>query len=104
MPLTLDFDNYVFRDRWNDCQARRATMTGPTSYDTGGVAIANLGDFGWGETHTLQGVLENGSAVRLLWLDRANQKVKIYVPNTGAEVAAAVDLSAFTGEIVATGK
>ena len=103
MPLTLDFDNYVFRDRWNDCQARRATMTGPTSYDTGGVAIANLGDFGWGETHTLLGTLWNGTAMRFLWLDRANQKV-IIVDDAGAQIGNGTDLSAFTGEILATGK
>jgi len=104
MALSLTTTNYPFRDRWNDCLVRRARLAGPSSYATGGIAIDNAGDFGWGETHTLLGTLWNGSALRDLWLDRPNQKVLVVVPNTGAEVGNGTDLSAFVGEILATGK
>lgn len=103
MALTIDYDNYTFRDRMNDCLVRRFQMTGPASYPTGGVAIANLGDFGWGETHTLLGTLWNGTVLRFTWLDRANQKV-IILDDAGAQIANGVDLSAFTGEMLATGR
>jgi len=104
MALNLNTTNYDFRDKWMSCLVRRALLTGPASYATGGVAIDNAGDFGWGETHSILGTLWNGSAARELWLDRVNQKIVIIVPNTGAEVANTTDLSAFTGQIVATGK
>ena len=103
MALTETTTNYSFRDRLNDCLVRRCTLTGPSSYPTGGVVIDNLGDFGWGQTHTIHGTLWNGSALRFLWLDRANQKL-VVVDDAGAQIANAVDLSAFTGEIFATGR
>ena len=102
--MTLTTTNYPFRDRWNDCQVRRATYTGPASYTTDGEAITNQTDFGWGETHTLHGIARSGATYRLLVLDRANQKVLWVVPNTGAEVANGTDLSGFTAEILVTGK
>jgi len=68
MALTIDYDNYTFRDRLNDCLVRRFQMTGPTSYPTGGVVIDNLGDFGWGETHSLLGTLWNVAIAAALGL------------------------------------
>jgi hypothetical protein len=102
--MTLTLTNYPFRDRWNDRQVRQATYTGPASYTTGGEAISNQNDFGWGRTHSLYGIAHNGSgAFRLLVLNRASQLVIWAIPNTGAEVANGVDLSTFTAEILATG-
>ena len=104
MALTLDTDNFVFRDRWNDCLVRRGTLTGPASYATGGVAIDNLGDFGWGETHTLQGLITDGTTYYGLFLDFTNQKVKVVNLATGVELANATNISTFSGAIVATGR
>jgi hypothetical protein len=104
MALTLDIDNIVFRDRWNDCLVRRALLTGPASYATGGIAIDNLGDFGWGETQTLQGLISDGTTYYGLFLDFANQKAKVVDLAGGVEVTNATDLSTFSGYLVATGK
>lgn len=104
MPLTLNTTNYPLRDRLNDRLVRVALLTGPASYTTGGVAIDNLGDFGWGSTDYLQVVISDGTSVRTGWLDRPNQKVLFFVPNTNVEVANAVNLSAFSGQMVAFGK
>lgn len=101
MALTLNTTTVVFRDKWMQCLVRRATLTGPASYTTGGIAIDNVGDFGWGSTETLQGTLSNGTNFYGLYLDFANQKIKVSA--AGVEVANAVDLSGYTGIIVATG-
>lgn len=103
MALTIDYDNYSFRDRLNDCLVRRFLLTGPASYPTGGVVIDNLGDFGWGETHTVVGTLWNGTAMRWVWLNFTSQLLVI-VDDTGAQIANGTDLSAYTGNLLATGR
>lgn len=104
MALTLDYDNIVFRDRMNDRLVRQAQLTGPASYATGGIAIDNQGDFGWGETWNIQGMISNGTTYYGLFLDFANQKVKVVDLAGGIEVANATNLSAFSGYFTATGK
>ena len=104
MTGTLTITNYPFRDRWNDCQVRRARYAGPSSYVTGGDTISNVVDFGWGETHTLLGTITDGTTLYVLHLDYANQRILVFVASTGIEVANGVDLSTFNGQIVATGK
>jgi len=78
---------------------------GPLSYVTDGDSITadNCG------LKVLQALVpcgnpSNGSAVRLVEWDRTNNKLVWYVPNTGAEVTGATDLSAFTVRLVAIGK
>lgn len=108
MALNLNVNNatvnYPFRDRQNDRLTRHASLTGPAAYATGGIAIDNQGDFGWGETHALFGSIWDGSALYVLHLDYANQKVLVVDPTTGAEVANGTNLSTFLGQIVAYGK
>lgn len=104
MALTLNTTNYAFRDRWNDALVRRATLTGPASYATGGIAIDNTNDFGWGETQSVSGVISNGTTYYGLYLDYTNQKIKVVDLANGTEVAGATNLSAFSGVIVATGR
>lgn len=103
MALTITSTNYDFRDRWNSCLVRRFTLTGPASYTTGGVAIDNTNDFGWGETHTLVGTLWNETVGYTVWLDLTNQKVVI-LDAAGAEIANGTNLSAFVGQMLATGR
>jgi|SRR6267378_3376926 len=82
-----------------------ADYNGPASYVTGGDPLT-AADVGLGviEYITLDdGILWNGSAVRLCAYDFTNQKILVYVPNTGAEVAAATDLSAFNARFEAVG-
>lgn len=86
-------------------RARRVvTVTGPTSYETGGVG-------GWGglkhgtiEAFPAGGVIFcNGSAVRLGWFDHATDKMQFFVPDTGSEVANGTDLSGYTARIESLG-
>jgi hypothetical protein len=104
MALTLVTTNYTLRDRWNDALVRRARLTGPASYATGGIAIDNDGDFGWGETHTLQGTIWDGTTLYTLHLDFTNQKVVVVDTAAGTEIGNGTNLSAFYGQIVATGR
>ena len=107
MALTLDDNNFSFRDRWNDCLVRRGILTGPASYATGGIAINNASEFGWGETHTLQGLITDGTTYYGLFLNAATpttQTVRVVDLAGGIEVANGTNLSTFSGNFVATGK
>lgn len=81
-----------------------AIYTGPASYVTGGdpfvAADVKLGTL----QHVDFGIATNGSATRLLTYDRTNGKVMWWVPSTGAEVANAQDMSAYTCTFEAVGK
>lgn len=103
MALTLTTTAFPFRDRTPQLQVRQAVITGPASYATGGVAIDNIGDFGWGETYYIDGYLWNGTTRYDFVLDRTNQKI-IITDGTGVQVSNATDLSAFSGLIQAFGK
>ena len=101
--MTLTVTNYPFRDRWNDCLVRRAQYTGPSSYVTGGDAIDNIDDFGWGETHTLVGTITDGTTQHHLYLNYATQRIMVFLA-AGTQVTNGTNLSTFIGQIVATGK
>lgn len=77
--------------------------TGPSSYTTGGHAVADA-QLGLVPEVMPDLILWSGTATRLAVYDYANGKYVIYVPNTGAEVAATTDLSAFTARGLAIGK
>lgn len=104
MALTLNITNYPFRDKLAQRQVRVATLTGPSSYVTGGVAIDNLNDFGWGDTQFIKVNIGDGTSIRIGTLSRAAQKIQFWVPNTNVEVANGVDLSTFSGQLLAFGQ
>lgn len=104
MALTLNTILVPFRDKLMNRLVRFCNLTGPASYTTGGVAIDNLNDFGWGQTESLSVILTNGTNIYLGVFDRTNQKIMFWVPNTNVEVANAVDLSGFTGHLIAWGQ
>lgn len=75
-------------------------ITGPVSYTTGGFSLAGgsngipIGTF---QRVTFDGVFKktDDSAVLLPMWNPATQKVLLYVPNTGAQVANGVDVSTY---------
>jgi hypothetical protein len=103
--MTLDETKFPARDRWNERMVREVRYTGPASYATGGDPVNAPTELGMAEVYAVeQNIIGNGSAVRLGFFDYTNQKIQWFVPNTGAEVAAAVDLSGFTGTLTFHGK
>lgn len=86
----------------NDKSATRlrriVRYTGPVSYATGGESLTP-DHTGMGRLHAIHGTISNGSAIRVGWYDRAAGKLKWFVPNTGAEVGNATDLSGYSGTL-----
>ena len=79
--------------------------TGPASYSPGAVGDSFLPtEVEMGAIGSFKGQAWNGSAVRILIYDQTNQTVRWFIPNTGAEVAAAQDLSAFIADIEVVGR
>ena len=102
--MTLNETSFPARDRWNDRLVREVRYTGPASYATGGDPVNASSDLGMGEVFGVYGIISDGSAVRVPWLDYPNQKILWFIPNTGAQVAGAVNLSTFSGTLLFTGK
>lgn len=102
--MTLNETSFPSRDRMSDRMVREVRYTGPASYATGGDPVNATSDLGLGEIFGVYGTISSGTAVRVPWFDYPNQKILWFVPNTGAEVAAAVDLSTFSGTLLFTGK
>lgn len=103
MP-TINRTTLRFHDAAGKRLRRVGIYTGPSSYATGGDAfVAKDVSLGVLE-HISFGVAHDGlGTFRLLVYDHANGKVIWVVPNTGAEVAAATNLSAFTARFEAMG-
>jgi hypothetical protein len=101
MTGTLTLTNFPFRDKFQDRLVREVQYAGPAAYVAGGDPIAGS-DLGCGEIFGVYGILSSGSAVRIPWWDYTNQKLVLFVPNTGAEAAG--DLSTFTGTLLFTCK
>ena len=78
---------------------------GPASYATGGDSLT-AAELGLGKIEAVNcvGAAWNGSAARILVYDYANSKMVWYVPNTGAEVGAATDLSLYTVRLEVLGR
>lgn len=103
--MNISETSFPARDRLNDRMVRQVRYTGPASYATGGDPVAATTDLGMGEVFAVTGsLIGSGSAVRLVFFDYTNQKLQMFVPNTGAEVANAVDLSGFSGVLTFYGK
>jgi len=101
--MTISETSYVARDRMNDRMLRQVKYTGPAAYVAGGESVNASNDLGMAEVYAVTGAtIENGSAIRIGWFDYTNQKLKWYVPNTGAEASG--DLSAYSGYITFFGK
>lgn len=93
------------RDNVSTHKIQFVRYTGPASYVTGGDSFAPA-DVGFGNIDAIVPACEpwNGSAVRVLAWDKDNAKLVWYVPDTGAEVANATDLSAFDGVLLIYGQ
>lgn len=105
-----DLDNAGIRAR------RVVTITGPTSYTntaaqaTSGEPLLD-GDFKLAaiEAFPAGGLIfcdftGGAAAVRIATYDYVNDRLRFFIPNTGAEVANAVNLSAFTCRLEVLGK
>lgn len=78
--------------------------TGPASYATGGDSFT-ASDVGMGRVeHLILSHAYDGTNLRLLVWNPTTQRVVWVVPNTNAEVAAAVDVSTFTARFEAIGQ
>lgn len=102
MPLDRSVGNYF--DNTHAHLVRVARWTGPVSYATGGEDVSPA-VFGLGKVIALVGlaVITDGTTVRIGAWNIATGKIQWFVPNTNAEVAAAVNLSTFTGSLVVFG-
>jgi arginine/ornithine N-succinyltransferase beta subunit len=102
--MTLTETNFPARDRLNDRLVREVQYTGPASYATGGESVNAAADLGMGEVYGVYGVISDGTGVRVPWLNYTTQKILWFIPNTGVQVANAVDLSTFSGTLLFHGK
>lgn len=107
--MNIDETKFPARDRMNSRMVRQVRYTGPASYVAGGDPVNATADLGMSEVWAVFGQIGNNggtvsTAIRIPFLDYATQKIMWFIPNTGAEVAGAVDLSGFTGTITFYGK
>jgi len=101
MPLDRSVGNYF--DATPAHLIRVMRWTGPTSYVTGGEDVSP-GVFGMGKVIAILALpITDGTTARLAVWNIATQKLQWIVPSTNAEVAAAVNLSTFTGALVVFG-
>jgi len=92
----------VIQQHTTDRTRIRAAITGDTSYPTGGYPITPQ-DLGLGRQIDFLDIVNESVAIWGSSWNRATQKLQLYVLSTGAEVAAAVNVSTFTCDIVAEG-
>lgn len=77
--------------------------TGPASYATGGDACS-ANDMLLGTVEDVDDfIITDGTTYRQVTYNFTTAKFQIFVPNTNVEVAAAVNLSTFTGRFEAIG-
>lgn len=102
--MNIDETKFPARDRWNDRLVRQVRYTGPASYLTGGDPVNAPTELGMAEVYQAEGNLSNGTLTLILHFSYTTQKMRFYVPNTGAEVANATDLSGYAGTFTFYGK
>jgi hypothetical protein len=78
-------------------------VTGPSSYTTGGHAVAEA-QLGLVPELMPDVELTDGTTTRVAVYNYTTGKYQAFVPNTNVEVANGVDLSTFTGRGLAVGK
>lgn len=101
MPLVRSVGNYF--DHSGNFNRRIERWTGPASYATGG-EDCSPSTFGLGQiVRGINGIASDGTTVRLIWWNPATNKLMWFVPNTNVEVAAAVNLSAFSVQFEVVG-
>lgn len=98
MPADLTNSARPINDKSASFHRKVVRWTGPASYTTGGETL-DPDNTGMGRVRAVVGVISNGSAVRVPWLDVANQTLLWFIPDTGAQVANGVDLSTFVGQL-----
>lgn len=101
--MTFSYTSFPARDRLNDRLVREVIATGPASYTTGGDPI-DADDLGMSEIFGVYGTLTDGTTVLALIWDYTNQKLRMWVTSSDAQVANGVNLSGFTGTLLLTGK
>jgi len=105
---TLNFTNVRPYDNAGIRNRRIVTYTGPNPYVAGGdpftpaeVKLKMIESFGGAN-----GVVASNAAftaVRIVLYDYTNAVCRWFIPNTGAEVAAGVDLSGFSARVEVAG-
>jgi hypothetical protein len=92
-----------YHDASNSRIRKIGRITGPSSYATGGEAVT-MQQIGMGRVEIFNAEpMRNGStAVRIVAYDYTNQKI-MWFTEAFVEVAAAVDLSSFSGRFEAVG-
>ncbi len=106
MAANISFTSVIVAfDNWSTQRAVNADYVGPKSYPANGDPIVGS-DFK--TIGTLSNVVGNAidasGNLRLLVFDPVNNSIRWYVATTGVEVAAAVDLSAFSARIQGWGQ
>lgn len=105
----MDLDITVARPSTPGPERRQvATLTGPSAGDggylTGGIPV-DPAEVRMGKIFAILGaVISDGSAIRVGWYNVATEKLMFFVPDTGAEVANATDLSTFSGRVEFVGQ
>jgi len=107
--MNISETSFPARDRLNSRMVRQVRYTGPSSYVAGGDPVNASNELGMGEVWAVFGQIGNNggtvsTAIRVPFFDYAAQKIMWFIPNTGAEVAGAVDLSGFVGTLTFFGK
>lgn len=107
MP-TLTRTNARERDTAGIRHRRVETYTGPVAYPNVGATVGDPlvgADVSLGTIEFVTPFLiSSGSAVRLCYYDHTTATIRIFIPNTGVEVANGVDLSTFSGRFEVIGK
>lgn len=105
MPLLIDQAGLPRHDSSNDRIRKFVTVQGPSSYTTGGEAVAPVAA-GLGQVHLFNAepaIAAAGTSVRLVRYDYVNQKVQWFGENF-AEIANGVDLSTYSARVEIVGR
>lgn len=99
--MAIDYNSFPGRDKLGDRIVREVRYTAPAAYVAGGDGDV-VNDLGLSQIYGVYGTITNGTAVLITSWDFTAQKLKVLVPNTGAEASG--NLSAYVGTLLFTGK
>lgn len=103
--MPIDITTVPRHDSSNDRIRKFITVTGPSSYPTGGEAIAPA-SFGLGRVDLFNaedGLAAAGTSIRRLRYDYTNQKIQWFGENFN-EIANGTDLSTYTARVEVIGR